>query len=96
MKRNLKCECHLSSPQAIGMSVTFEDNNQIENYDNVTKSSIISNASLPSQHNSNHFNHNHQQHNILKKQGVSGESCNASVIGHSSDILIRKYEKDFK
>lgn len=29
-----------------------------------------------------------------KKQGVSGESCD--FIGQSSDILIRKYEKDFK
>lgn len=29
-----------------------------------------------------------------KKQGVSGESCD--FIGQSSDILIRKYDKDFK
>jgi hypothetical protein len=31
---------------------------------------------------------------MLKKQGVSGESYD--FIGQSSDILIRKYEKDFK
>lgn len=35
------------------------------------------------------------QHNIIKKQGVSGESCDVNIVG-SSDILIRKFEKDFK
>lgn len=31
---------------------------------------------------------------IFKKQGVSGESCESS--GQSSDILVKKYDKDFK
>lgn len=89
---------------------TFNNGNQNENYYESVKSSITSTASmpLPSQHNnhiSHHYNyhHHHQQHinnlnqpNNIKKQGVSGESCDTSFIGHSSDILIRKYEKDFK
>lgn len=36
------------------------------------------------------------QQNHIKKQGVSGESCDVNIIGCSSDILIRKFEKDFK
>ncbi|XP_070500721.1 cGMP-dependent protein kinase, isozyme 1 isoform X2 [Chironomus tepperi] len=88
---------------------TFNNGNQNENYYDSVKSSVTSIASmpLPLQHNnhiSHHYNyHHHQQHinslnqpNNIKKQGVSGESCDASFIGHSSDILIRKYEKDFK
>jgi hypothetical protein len=101
-KRNLKCECHLSSLQASSGTVgeLSESIRQIENYDSIRKSSITSAQSmpLPSQHN-NHIHHHHhqqQQHVNIKKQGVSGESCDASFTGHSSDILIRKYDKDFK
>jgi hypothetical protein len=100
----------LSSTQAANCGMIANNNrinnNHIECSENVTKSSIISNASLPSsqqwqQHynynNNINNNHHHPQHNhILKKQGVSGESCDANFTGHSSDILIRKYEKDFK
>lgn len=32
----------------------------------------------------------------VKKQGVSGESCDLSFGQSSRDILIRKFEKDFR
>ena len=32
---------------------------------------------------------------ITKKQGVSGESCD-TFTGKSNDILIKKYDKDFR
>jgi hypothetical protein len=100
----------LSSPQAnYGTVGSNEHINEIDDYQQVANlsSSITSTTSLPYQHNNNHHhyeqqqqqkNHprNHNQLHILKKQGVSGESYDASFIGHSSDILIRKYEKDFK
>lgn len=80
------------------MSSNDSEHNEIENYQQVdSSSSIISTISLPAHyfHNEQQQNNHNQLHN-LKKQGVSGESCDASIIGHSSDILIRKYEKDFK
>lgn len=36
-----------------------------------------------------------QQLIITKKQGVSGESCD-TFTGKSNDILIKKYDKDFR
>lgn len=36
-----------------------------------------------------------QQIIITKKQGVSGESCD-TFTGKSNDILIKKYDKDFR
>lgn len=36
-----------------------------------------------------------QQMIITKKQGVSGESCD-TFTGKSNDILIKKYDKDFR
>lgn len=100
--RNLKCECNLSSVQATSGTIivnplqTLKESNIISNsidiFENETKSSITSTASLPVSSVHNHHQQQ-QQFNVVKKQGVSGES---SLAGHSSDILIRKYEKDFK
>lgn len=94
--RNLKCECNLSSLQAANWKgeqrppTTNDSNgNEIENLDNNKKSSTSSVASAPA-------SSNLLQQTIIKKQGVSGESCDTNVIGCSSDILIRKFEKDFK
>lgn len=93
--RNLKCECHFSSPQAnygtAGQPVAENNgsSSEVENIDNNKKSSTSSAASVP-------VKSNLLQQNIIKKQGVSGESCDVNIIGCSSDILIRKFEKDFK
>lgn len=79
------------------MSSNDSEHNKNENYQQVdSSSSIISTISLPAHYFHNEQQNHHNQLHILKKQGVSGESCDASIIGHSSDILIRKYEKDFK
>lgn len=92
--RNLKCECNFPSPQAnYGAAgrppmASNDDRSEAENHDNVKKSSTSSVASVPAKANL-------LQHNIIKKQGVSGESCDVNIIGCSSDILIRKFEKDF-
>jgi hypothetical protein len=93
-KRNLKCECHLSSLQASYGTVGSQSSDEqiSENEHKVANSSSSITSSISTLNN----NYHHNQLHILKKQGVSGESCDASVIGHSSDILIRKYEKDFK
>lgn len=93
--RNLKCECNFSSPQAIyGTVGQLRENNvssnEVENLNSHKKSSTPSiAASVP-------VKSNLLQQNIIKKQGVSGESCDVNFIGCSSDILIRKFEKDFK
>jgi hypothetical protein len=98
--RNLKCECNFSSPQATNGQqqpiVVIEENNgsnssiEVENLiDNNNKKSSTSSALTPVK------SPNQLQQNI-KKQGVSGESCDVNFIGCSSDILIRKFEKDFK
>jgi len=65
------------------------NSNEVENLDSTEKSSTSSVASVP-------LRSNLLQQNIIKKQGVSGESCDVNFIGCSSDILIRKFEKDFK
>jgi hypothetical protein len=62
---------------------------EVEKVDSNRKSSTSSDASVP-------LRSNLLPHNIIKKQGVSGESCDVNFIGCSSDILIRKFEKDFK
>jgi cGMP-dependent protein kinase len=54
----------------------------------------IKNGDENSAPNDQNISQQYQQQSILKKQGVSGESCDFT--GQSSDILIRKYEKDFK
>ena len=93
--RNLKCECNFSSlqtnhgtagqPQLEGIN----GNNSNEGEQEQSYSTLSSPAlSLPKS--------NLLHLNILKKQGVSGESCDANFTGCSSDILIRKFEKDFK
>lgn len=92
--RNLKCECNFSSPQAthgtVGQPRTNNGNsNEAEHLDSHQNSSASSTASVPTKSNL-------LQQNIIKKQGVSGESCDVNIIGCSSDILIRKFEKDFK
>lgn len=92
--RNLKCECNFSSPQANGTVGQPKENNgnsnEVENLNSHKKSSTSSNAASVS------VKPNQLQQNIIKKQGVSGESCDVNIIGCSSDILIRKFEKDFK
>lgn len=93
--RNLKCECNFSSLQAnhgtAGQPQLMAENNVTRShvFNNTEKSLISSPALTPPKPNL-------LQQNILKKQGVSGESCDANFIGCSSDILIRKFEKDFK
>lgn len=94
--RNLKCECNFSSLQANrtgGLESSSGNSNgsrinEVENLDNNEKSSTSSLAQTPAA--------NLLQQTIIKKQGVSGESCDANIIGCSSDILIRKFDKDFK
>jgi len=95
--RNLKCECNLSSLQAANLGI--ENQNQqllvpkengisgIHHQHGQQKSSI----SLFGQQQQQQL-----QQQVIKKQGVSGESCDVHFAAHSSDILIRKYEKDFK
>ncbi|CRK93803.1 CLUMA_CG007330, isoform A [Clunio marinus] len=91
--RNLKCECNFSSLRMNGhVDKTTKKQNKFNSNDDIQKSSApsstastINKGSLPLQIN-----------NISKRQGVSGESCDVNVIGCSSDILIRKFEKDFK
>jgi hypothetical protein len=95
--RNLKCECNFSSPQAnygtVGQSREISNGSsngsEVENLDSHKKSSTSIASSVP-------VKSNLLQQNIIKKQGVSGESCDVNIIGCSSDILIRKFEKDFK
>lgn len=95
--RNLKCECNFSSLQAsygtAGPTTEHQLHNgnssEVENLNNNKKSSTSSAASAPARSKL-------LQQTIIKKQGVSGESCDVNVIGCSSDILIRKFEKDFK
>ena len=71
------------------------NNSEAEHLDNTKKSSTSSvAASEPVVRIYNSANV--LQQNISKKQGVSGESCDVNIIGCSSDILIRKFEKDFK
>lgn len=94
-RRNLKCECNFSSLQAsVGTAGQRKEpndsSNEAENLDNNKKSSTSSLVSVPVRSNVL------QQQNIIKKQGVSGECCDMNIIGSSSDILIRKFEKDFK
>lgn len=90
--RNLKCECNFSSLQTnrtgVGQSNGSSVDNEVETLDNNKKSSTSSVASVPAS--------NLLQQTIIKKQGVSGESCDTNIIGCSSDILIRKFDKDFK
>lgn len=98
--RNLKCECNFSSLQPNGriseqMTELNGNNSEAEHLDNTKKSSTSSvAASEPVVRIYNSANV--LQQNISKKQGVSGESCDVNIIGCSSDILIRKFEKDFK
>lgn len=96
-RRNLKCECNFSSLQAsVGTTTSgqrkepSDSSNEAENLDNNKKSSTSSLVSVPVRSNVL------QQQHIIKKQGVSGECCDMNIIGSSSDILIRKFEKDFK
>lgn len=97
-RRNLKCECNFSSLQASAGTTTTsgqrkepsDSSNEAENLDNNKKSSTSSLVSVPVRSNVL------QQQHIIKKQGVSGECCDMNIIGSSSDILIRKFEKDFK
>lgn len=97
-RRNLKCECNFSSLQAsVGTTTSgqrkepSDSSNEAENLDNNRKSSTSSLVSVPVR-----SNVLQQQQHIIKKQGVSGECCDMNIIGSSSDILIRKFEKDFK
>lgn len=90
--RNLKCECNFSSlhlndglsDQHISQPITeLEKLESNEKSSTKPASTVPSKIAMPKQ-------------NLIKKQGVSGESCDVNVIGCSSDILIRKFEKDFK
>lgn len=92
--RNLKCECNFSSLHPNGTAGQRKERNDssngVENLDYNKKSSTSSDASVLVRSNAL------QQQTLTKKQGVSGESCDVNIIGCSSDILIRKFEKDFK
>lgn len=91
---NFNCECNFSSPQAaLNEAITDRTNNNT-----IPSSEIISSSSSTTSSSKTNRSTSNQRGNQLnkKRQGVSGESCNAKSLANSTDILISKHEKDFK
>lgn len=93
---NFNCECNFSSPHAASETANHKANNDSNNNHQHPSSELTSSSSASSSSKTNRSGNQRGNQLSKKRQGVSGESCNAKNLANSTDILISKQEKDFK